>query len=197
MKNKKNWVIALILTAAAGFVAVQSNGTPAPIATTETAPLANTITVTDTPISPASASKDCAYTWAYHDAPELTDKVNAIILKLDPKADVHATLYGEDCVYADGHADFGVMETDFYVKLPVDDLTNEEFLGNWMAQVLPLILKIPRAEIKGNYGFVEFWFEKSETDHVVLRIPIQMYLDQAQGKSGAELYRMFNHPIPY
>jgi hypothetical protein len=84
------------------------------------------------------------------------------------------------------------METDFHVNLPVDDLANEEALGNAMAQVLPIIVNIPREEIQGKYGFVEFWFEKNETEHVVVRVPIQKYIDEAQGKTGTELFRMFS-----
>ncbi|MDD2921724.1 MAG: hypothetical protein PHQ36_05495 [Anaerolineales bacterium] len=184
MKNKKTWTIVIILTATAGFIALQNGLAPTPSAATQTAAAANA--------APTASNEGCGYMWAYHDAPELTDKVSAMILNLDAQANAHASLYGEDCIYADGHADFHVMETDFYVRLPVDDLTNEKFFGDWMAQVMPLIAQIPRKEIQGNYGFVEFWFEKNETEHAGVRVPIQIYMDQAQGKSGIELYKMFS-----
>ncbi len=84
------------------------------------------------------------------------------------------------------------METDFYIHLPVENLTDEETLGNWMAQTLPIVAEIPRGEIQGNYGFVEFWFEKSEAEHVIVRVPIQKYMNEAQEKTGAELFQIFS-----
>jgi hypothetical protein len=81
------------------------------------------------------------------------------------------------------------METDFYVRSPVDNLTDEEALGNWVAQVMPIVIKIPREEIQGNYGFVEF----SNTDgQVFIRVPIQKHMNEAQGKTGTELFRLFS-----
>ena len=174
MKSKKYWLIPLILTAAAGIVLLKNNLAPA-----------------------SSAYEGCAYTWAYHDAPALTEKFSKLVSDLDPNATARASLYGEDCAYADGHADFHVMETDFYVRLPVKDLTAEEAFGNWMARVLQAVVKIPREELQGNYGVVEFLFEKSATEYAILRVPIQVYMDQARGKSGVELYRLFSKAAPY
>jgi hypothetical protein len=122
----------------------------------------------------------------------LTKKLNAAVQAINPAASARAQLFGEDCVYADKPSTFGVMETDFYVRTPADDLTNEESFGNRIAQVMPIVAEIPRGEIQGNYGFVEFWFEKSEAEHVIVRVPIQKYLDEAQGKTGAELFTMFS-----
>jgi hypothetical protein len=177
MKQNRIWIIGIILSAAAGFVAVESVSAP----TAE-------IGITDTPIS---NDGDCAYTWAYHNAHELTEKLSAAFLAIDPVINARAEYYGEDCVYADGHSTFGVMETDFYIHKPVDNLTNEEAFGNWMSQAMKIVIEIPREQIQGNYGFVEFWFEKSEGEHVIVRVPIQQYKDAAQTKTGVELFRMF------
>jgi hypothetical protein len=83
------------------------------------------------------------------------------------------------------------METDFYVHIPVDDLTNEDALGEWISQVLQMALEFPTDMIQGKYGFVEFWFEKSASEQLVVRAPIQEYMDGAHGISGAALFRMF------
>ncbi len=192
MKLNRNWIIVLILAATAGFIALQNRVAPAPVDVIETPSITSTstITFTDTPtVTPAY--EGCAYMWAYHDAPELTQKIDSAIRAIDPAASANVNLFGEDCIFADGHSTFGAMETDFYVHLPVNDLANEEVFGNWMAQVLPLIAQIPREEIQGSYGFVEFWFEKTSTEKVVVRVPIQQYKNEAQGKTGAELFRMF------
>lgn len=194
MKHKRNWIIAIILSAAAGFVALQNAAAPThdgltPPVITITAKISPSETETITP-----AYEGCAYTWAYHDAPELTEKLDAAVGALNEQASARASLFGEDCIYADGHSTFGGMETDFYVRLPVDDLTAEAAFGNWMAQVLPIITQIPRGQIQGNYGFVEFWFEKNEAEHIILRVPIQRYLDEGRDKTGTDLFRMFYDP---
>ena len=83
------------------------------------------------------------------------------------------------------------METDFYVRIPVDDLTNEEAFGDRISQVMKIVIEFPREQIQGNYGFVEFWFEKSEGEHVIVRVPIQEYMDGTHGITGAALFRIF------
>jgi len=183
MKRTGKWVVGIVLTATVGFVALQNGFTPGP----------NSAPITETPANEtAPLEGPCAYVWAYHDAPELTKEIDTAVRAIDPSASARAEYYGEDCIYEDGHSTFGAMETDFHVRLPADDLTNEEALGSFMAQVLPIIARIPRTEIQGNYGFVEFWFEKSDAEHLSVRVAIQKYIDEAQGKTGAELFRMFN-----
>ncbi|MBI5952225.1 MAG: hypothetical protein HY865_11255 [Chloroflexi bacterium] len=188
MKRKQNLVIAIVLSTAAGFLALQNVSAPAPDPVTQT-PVVGTA-ATEPPITEAPIGT-CAYVWAYHDAPELTEKLDAAVKAIDSAASGRAQFFGEDCVYADGHSTFGAMETDFYVRMPADDLTNQESFGNWMAQVMPIVVGIPRDEVKGNYGFVEFWFEKNDAEHVIVRVPIQTYIDEALGKRGMELFNLF------
>lgn len=194
MKRYRNWIIALVLSATAGAIALQNQLVPESVDATETPTNTSTpaIIFTDTPtITPAY--EGCAYMWAYRDAPELTEKLDSTFRAIDPVINARAELFGEECVYADGHSTFGVMETDFYVHISVDELTNEENLGNWMAQVLPFIAQLPREEIQGNYGFVEFWFEKTEMDHVIVRVPVQLYINNARDVTGTALFQMFHN----
>ncbi len=189
MNKTRYWaavILLLIVILAAAVLKLMPQGIEQAVATV-------TAQVTDVPtLTPTFAG--CAFVWATQDAPELTDKLNAAVQGLNPNASANANLFGENCVYADGHATFGVMETDFYVRLPADDLSNEETLGNWMAQVMAVIFQIPREEIQGNYGFVEFTFEKSGTESLSVRVDIRRFMDEAQGKSGIELFRMFYTP---
>lgn len=188
MKQNRNLIISIILTATAGFVALQNGFAPAAESVTQTPII--TATAADTATSPA-VEEPCAYVWAHYSAPELTTKIDAAVRTINSDASARADLFGEDCVYTDGHFTFSVMETDVYAHFPADDLTNEEVFGTWMAQVLSIIVQIPREEIQGRYGFVEFWFEKNDAEHVIVRVPIQRYIDEAQGKTGAELLHMF------
>jgi hypothetical protein len=117
--------------------------------------------------------------------------IDAEMRGFDPAASGNASFFGEDCIYADGRSTFGAMETDFYVRIPVNDLADEELFGIWISQVLRVVLDFPRELIQGNYGFVEFWFEKSEGEHVIVRVSIQRFKDGTHGISGAALFRMF------
>ncbi len=190
MNKKRNWIVALVVSATAGFFALQSGLAPTDNPPTATQTIVATEAATFTP-----TYEGCGFMWAYHDDPELTKKVDAAVRALDPLASANATLFGEDCIFADGHSTFSIMETDFYVRRPFDDLNNEEAFGNWIKQVMDVILQIPQEEIQqaGNPGFVEFWFVKSETENLIVRVPIQQYRDEAQGKSGAELFQLFHN----
>lgn len=188
MKHKRNWIVGLVLSVIAALIALQNAAAPTQEDTVPDSVITETVEIS-TP-----TYEGCAFVWAYHDAPELTEKVDTAVRALDERASAHASLFGEDCVYGDGHSTFSVMETDFYVRLPVADLTAEAAFGDWMAQVLAIIAQIPREEIQGNYGFVEFWFEKNDAEHIVLRVPIQRYLDEGRDKTGPDLFRMFYNP---
>lgn len=195
MKRNRTWIIGIVLTAAAGFIALQNAASPAVDEVLITPSVTNTsaIIFTDTPIA-SPAYEGCGYMWAYHNDPALTEKLNQSVQGIHPGASARAELFGEDCVYADGSSTFGTKETDFYVQFPVDNLTDEEVFGNWMAQVLSLIVQIPEQEIQGNNGFVEFSFIKSETERITFRAPIALYLTDAKEKTGTELFRFFQTP---
>ncbi len=184
MKRKRNLVFAIVLSTAAGILTLQTVFAPAPDSITH--PAGVTITSTGT-----SDPEPCAYIWAYHDAPTLTKNLNKDVQAIDPDASASVQFFGEDCVFADGHSTFGTLETDFYIHLPIENLSDEEALGNWMAQVLPMIIQIPPEEIQGNYGFAEFWFMKNDAEQINVRVPLQQYKDIPQDKTGAELYRLF------
>ncbi len=188
MNRNRTLIIGILLTATAGFIALQNGFTSNPENETQTP----SVTFTDAPtVTPTY--EPCGYMWAYHDDIKLKEKIDASVKSLDPNSKAKVSLYGEDCVFSDGHSTFSVMETDIYVYQPVDNLTFEEALGNWISQVMQVIVQIPRDDIQGNYGFVEFWFEKSEVEHVIVRVPIQKYINEAQGKSGAELFQLFSN----
>jgi hypothetical protein len=191
MKHKRNLIIGIVLSATAGFIALQSANAPAPADEILDAPTAFESEFPPSEIDTPS-EESCYYVWAYRDADELTKKLGVMVKSINQNADINATLFGEDCIYADGRSTFSVMQTDFYFRLPVDNSTNDTVLGNWMAMVLDEIIRLPREELTGNYGFVEFWFEK--TDSIFVRVPIQRYLDEGREKRGAELFRMFYTP---
>ncbi len=192
MKKSIPYIILATLVGAGVLARNLISAPPQPTPSAVTAPM--TISAaTDIPTA-AEAVGQCGYMWATHNADELSAMIDEEIRAIDPAASGNASYYGEDCVYADGHSTFSAMETDFYVRIPVDDLTNEEAFGEWISQVMKIVIAFPREQIQGNYGFVEFWFEKSEGEHVIVRVPIQEYMDGTHGITGAALFRMFYSP---
>jgi hypothetical protein len=159
-------------------------------ALTRTTPEAKSTTIgTEEPtLENASAPKQCAYTWAYKDLPEINTELQAEVQAVIPNAEAHATAYGENCVYEDGSANFSAMETDFYVIIPVDELADNKSLAKVIEQILPIVDGYAPPRVPGpNDGFVEFVFRHGEEQRI-LRIPIPLGRHlRNQGLHGAEL----------
>lgn len=149
---------------------------------------------TDSPTAPPTYS-GCAYVWAYEDLPEITEAFDTAVRQLIPGASGRAQAFGENCVYADGRADFGAMETDLYVSLEVPDLNDEAALGDRMSAIMKMVLeKFPGDRLPGGQdGFVEFAFRAGASDSLVVRVSIQSFRAEGQGLTGRELFRKF-HP---
>jgi hypothetical protein len=185
MKHKRNLIIGIVLSATAGFIALQSVNAPTPANEMIGAP--------DAVASELPTEESCYYVWAYRDADELTEMLDASLKAVHPEADIHATLFGEDCIYPDGRSTFTVMQTDFYVRMTVDAAANDATFGNWMARIMDIIIALPREEIQGpRSGYVEFEFIKTDSEHVIVRVPIDKYISEAQGETGAELFQLFH-----
>jgi hypothetical protein len=183
MLKKPALYVAIALLAVAALFALRglSSGpgtVPSPMAAGPEAPAAS--------IGPGAA---CGYVWAYNDLPELTGRLQQVL----PTEQVRAQAFGEDCVYADGHAVFSALETDFYVVGHIESLQNEEELGNRMAKALVAVLALPAEEAPGvRPGFVEFRFSGAGADSIVVRVPIEQFETAAMGMTGAKLFRLFH-----
>jgi hypothetical protein len=184
-------ILATVIGASVLAVLAQNLLSTSPQPTPNAVPVSMTVPTAKNIPTAAEAVGQCGYMWATHNADELGAMIDEEIRAIDPAASGNASYYGEDCVYADEHSTFSAMETDFYVRIPVDDLTNEEALGNWISQIMKIVITFPLEQIQGNYGFVEFWFEKSEGEQVIVRVPIQEFMDGTHGITGAALFRMF------
>ena len=176
MNRAGKWAVGILLTAAAAAGALQTVSAP-----TQTEPL---------PVQ----NEACGYQWAYSPALQLSEEFDAEVKAMDSDASGRVEYFGEDCIHPDGTSDFLAKETDFYFRLKVNDLKQEEEFGNWIVKVMRYVTKIPREDLSGSYGFVEFWFEKTEAEHIAFRVSIQEYIDEAQGKNGAELFQRFYNP---
>ncbi len=166
--------------------------TPAPLDT----PIASsqTASITDTPT--ATANEPCAFVWAYQDLPEISTNFDKAIKELQPGAKGSAKAYGENCVYADGRADFSAMETDFWVTIHAKDLKNETELGDWIIKVMKVVDTFPPSVVPGpNRGLVNFDFVLGDESLKVSSVSIDKYHTIPPNTSPAEIFRMFK-PAP-
>ncbi len=153
------------------------------------------VTITPTPVGTASTLEQCAYMWGTRALPQLSQSVNLAMQALQPEATGQARAYGENCVYADGHAVFSTMETDFYVTYPVKSLKNDADLGDRIKTIMQAIGDLPRDSIPGPQpGFVEVTF-KSGDDQRILRVDIRKYRALSPDLSGSDLMKaLFPNP---
>ena len=179
MKTRTIVPIALLAAAGIGIFALTR---PAP--DTKSPPVnAGAITLTE-----INAPRQCAYTWAYKDLPEISAEFQAEVQAVIPEAEARATAFGENCVYEDGSATFSAMETDFYVIIRVADITTNETLTIFIEQILPIVDGFGPPRVPGpNEGFVEFTFRNGEEQHI-LRVPIPLGKQvRERGLHGVEL----------
>lgn len=139
------------------------------------------------------SSTQCGYQWAYQDLPDLTAQFDAMVQTLIPNSTSRATAYGENCIGNDGQiVRFLAMETDFYVLATVETLDDYEAFGNWIYDAMLVVDGIPPEDLAGPQpGFVEFRFEKSLSESITFRVPVQGFFETAGDKSGEELFRLF------
>jgi hypothetical protein len=139
--------------------------------------------------------QDCGYQWANQDLPELSSSFQASIQALQPEAQANAYAFGENCILADGSiGGFSAMETDFNVTLQVNDLTNEDDLGEWIVKVMQVIENIPQDQIVGPQpGRVSMIFQ-SNGDQKVLNFYVNQYQALPAGLGSSEIYQELQTP---
>ena len=139
--------------------------------------------------TPESYGRNCGYQWAQKDLPELSGEFQQAVQELQPEAKANAFVFGEDCVYADGHAVFSAMETDFNITLQITDLSNEDDLGEWIVKIMQIIEDIPPEKIEGpRPGRVSLEFQ-SGSEQKFIKFYIDQYQSLPSGLSNKEIYQ--------
>ena|SRR5690242_8562384 len=139
--------------------------------------------------------QDCGYQWANQDLPELSSSFQSSIQALQPGAQAKAYAFGENCMLADGSVGgFSAMETDFNITVPVNDLTNESDLGEWIVKVMQVIENIPKDQIAGPQpGRVSISFA-ANSDQKYINFTTSQYQALPPGLSNSEIYRKLQIP---
>lgn len=145
-------------------------------------------------LTPGSYPPDCYFNWAYKNLPELSEQIQTAIREIQPEAEAHAQAYGEDCIYADGHADFHAMETDFFVTLRVADLDDDTQLGTLIRRTADLLLaRFPTSETPGPQpGRFNFRFSSSGEERY-MSFATADYQGLPPDLTGADLLRALIH----
>lgn len=133
-------------------------------------------------------AQNCGYQWAYQDLPELSSRLQQSLQALQPEAQAAAFAFGENCILPDGSiGQFLAMETDFNITLQVADLNNEAELGEWIVNVMQVIMEIPLTQIVGpRPGRVSLTFQSAGEDrHVTFYI--NQYQELPPGLSPVEI----------
>ena len=166
---------------------------PKPISTLGTPHIEQPPDVEITPETPDV--QNCGYQWAYQDLPELSSRLQQSLQVLQPVAQSTAFAFGENCILPDGSVGaFLPMETDFNITLQAGDLNNETELGEWIVNVMQVIMEIPPEQIVGpRPGRVSLTFQ-STGDERHVSFYINQYQDLPAGLSPVEVLHQLQAP---
>mgnify|MGYP005850550403 CR=1 FL=1 len=143
-------------------------------------------------------SDECIWERGTRPLPELSAQVQAALSSAGvTHATVSAVAYGEACIdpRTGEMKGFSVLETDFFLTLPVSSLANER-LGNLAEQVLTVLDRFPPESIPGpQTGYVEMDFVAGD-DRYYLPFEITLWWEARQaGLHGAALLDRLSHPF--
>lgn len=144
----------------------------------------STQTSASPPIITEPTYEGCYYMWASKDLPEVSKNFQAELEKIIPEATGTASAYGEDCVYADGHAQFGAMETEFNLVTPVKDTDDNKDLGKIIEAVLPAF---EQENLPAKIGKINIQFKTEASDRYVNFDHKTLTTAFEQGLRGEEL----------
>jgi hypothetical protein len=140
-------------------------------------------------------AQNCGYQWAYQDLPELSSRLQKSLQALQPEAQATALAFGENCILPDGSVgNFLPMETDFNMTLQAADLNNETELGEWIVNVMQVIMEIPPEQIVGpRPGRVSLTFQSAGEERQVT-FYINQYQELPPGLSPVEILQQLQTP---
>ena len=145
--------------------------------------------VTETP-SLVSSYTGCAWTWNTQPLPDLSTQVESALKAAGLNGvTASAEAFGENCIIATGEVDhFAVMETDFRIRVEVQDLADTAALGDLLERILGVLDTFPPGDTPGPQpGYIGVRFVH-ETEEINLWFTVNSGESaRAQGLHGAEL----------
>jgi hypothetical protein len=140
--------------------------------------------LTDTPVPPTDIP--CTYAWANNSLPDETALVQEALKKAGlGTLDASLSAYGENCIDTlhNKVVRFSVLQTDFYINIPVADTRDKVALGNLAAKALGVVAQFPPGKVPGpNLGQCTLNFQDLSGQVVLV-----FGLSQAQGLLDSKL----------
>lgn len=129
--------------------------------------------------------------WANEPLPELSDGLNQALKDYPLQAEGYAQAYGENCVTNDEDVvRFLPMETDFYLTLQVEELEDEQALGELLEQVMEVLMEFPTDATPGpQSGYVSITFEAPEDSLRLWALRAEIETALETGLRGKELLK--------
>ena len=145
---------------------------------------------------PTAIYQQCSWRWATQPLPELSAQIPAYIDAAGlTNVTVSAAAFGEDCITYETNISgyFATMETDFSVTAQVDNLEDEEALGNLAAQILAVLDQIPSEDIPGPQpGYITLAFVAGDAQRNLRFSVTQADAALEQGLTGEALWHALN-----
>ena len=146
------------------------------------------VTVTNSPDQ--QQLTPCAFVWATQQLPDVSGQIKSGLAAAGlSDATARTEAFGENCVEGDGTVrSFGAMETDFYLQLPVSDLSDRSTLGDQLEKALAVLDQFPPGTVPGPQpGYIGVEFSAGQ-DTLNLRFTVSAGKSaRDQGLHGADL----------
>lgn len=120
-------------------------------------------TLTPEIVSLIQTDVPCAYVWDTMPLPEETAEIQVAFQRNGlGRAEVWATAYGERCVNVETKTTVGgflIVQTDFHVRMQIQDIADEDALGRLVADMTRTVLSLPEGTFPGKQkGYVSAAF---------------------------------------
>ena len=146
--------------------------------------------------SPPVNPQNCSFSWASQPLPDLSKQVqSAIDAARLTGVKATAEAYGENCYDSQTNkpVSFATLETDFYVTVKVDDLTDKDELGNLLEKILTVLDGLPTGKIPGpEPGFISVSFQSGRNELNLMFIVTAGKTARTLGLHGAALFDELN-----
>jgi|GEM_PF-2949276 len=139
----------------------------------------------------APAYRGCGWMWARQDLPDVTVRAQTALDDAGIKdTTVRAEAFGENCTDAASNRVnyFAAMTTDYYLEVAVDDLADEDALGNFIGAAYTVLLALPAAELPALPGYIEITFTSAGEKRHVRMMFDEVEAALADGLAGRALY---------
>lgn len=155
-------------------------------------PASGQATLTPEIVSLVQTNVPCAYVWDTMPLPEESAEIQVAFQRNGlGRAEVWVTAYGERCVNVETKTTVGgflIVQTDFHVRMQIQDIADEDALGRLVADMTRTVLSLPEGTFPGRQkGFISIAFiQENEVLEMAFQIE-EIETALGEGLQGAAL----------